>query len=161
MGALAENDADGFDVGRALAPGNETVGKDLARGGNENSGQHFDGSGFPGAVGADVADHVASADGERNVVHGLHDPVFAVEEIDEAANDAFPPLESAEVLGERTNGNQRVSAHEQRILVPFQLFGASSFLASSAIDLHVHCLLFGLFSWNGTSIWTQETTQRE
>ncbi len=43
---------------------------DIAAGGEEQCGQHFDGGCFAGAVGAKQAEKFAGLDGERDVVNG-------------------------------------------------------------------------------------------
>ncbi len=79
LGALAEDDADRFHVLAALAVGNVAVDEDFAAGGNQDAGEHFDGGGFSGAVGADVADHFAAFDCEADAIHGGDGAVIADE----------------------------------------------------------------------------------
>ena len=99
--ALAEHDADGFHVLAALAPGNEAVDANLAaRTGHQDAGEHLDGGGLAGAVGADVADHLAAVDREADAVHRGDGAVLAHEKILDRAPDAFAAFERAEVLAE-------------------------------------------------------------
>ncbi len=114
--ALAEDDADGFYVGGALAPGHETVRQNFARGRHEDAGEHFDGGGFAGAVRADVADHFAAADFKIYVFDGFDGLVFAMKKIREAAEDAFAPSETAVVLGETVDRDEGSVRHESAIL---------------------------------------------
>jgi hypothetical protein len=83
--ALAENHADGFYIGGALAPGNKAVRENLARGRHQNAGQHFDGGGFTSAVGADVSDHFAACDFKMNVFDGSDGLVFAMKQTRDTA----------------------------------------------------------------------------
>src|SRR5580765_3902873 len=114
--ALAEDHADGFYVGGALAPGDETVGENFARGRYENPREHFDGSGFAGAVRADVTDHFAAANFKMNVFDGFDSLVFAMKQIRQAAEDAFAPAETAVVLGQSVDRDERSVRHESIIL---------------------------------------------
>ena len=109
--ALAENDADGFHVLAALAIGNVAVDADFAAGGHQDAGEHLDGSGFPGAVGTDVADHFAAFDGETDAIHGGDGAVIAYEKILDRAPNALSAFECAEVLAEIVNVNEGLSAH--------------------------------------------------
>src|SRR5271167_3215770 len=114
--ALAENYTDGFYVGGALFPGDETVGQNFAGGWHQDAGEHFDRCGFSGAVGADVANHFATADFEVYVFDGFDGLVFAVKKILQAAEDAFAPLETAVVLGEVVDRDEGSVRHELVIL---------------------------------------------
>ena len=98
--ALAEDDADGFYIGGTLAPGDKTIRENFARRRHQDARQHFDGCGFAGAVGADVADHFAADDFKIYVFNGFDGLVFAMKKIPQAAEDAFAPAETAVVLGE-------------------------------------------------------------
>ena len=70
--ALAEDDPDATRELDAVAARVEAGHPHLPTGRHEDAGQHLDGRRLPGAVGPDVADHLAGIDGERQVVHGQH-----------------------------------------------------------------------------------------
>ena len=105
--ALTEDYADGFYVGGALAPGDETVRYHFARRRHEDACEHFDGGGFAGAVRADVADHFAAADFKIYVFDGFDGLVFAMKKILQAAENAFASLETTVVLGESVDRDER------------------------------------------------------
>ena len=111
LGALAEDDADGFYILAALAVGDVAVDADFAAGGDQDAGEHLDRGGFSGAVGADVTDHFAAFDCEADAIHGGDGAVIADEKILDGAPNAFAAFESAEVLAEIVNVNEGVSAH--------------------------------------------------
>ncbi len=113
---LAEDDADGFYVGGSLFPGDEPVGQNFTGGRHQDAGEHFDGGGFAGAVGADVADHFAAADFKIYVFDGFDALVFAMKKIAQAAEDAFAPLETAVMLGEGVDRDEGSVGHERVIL---------------------------------------------
>jgi len=114
--ALAEDDADRFYVGGALAPGNEAVRGDFARSRHQDAGEHFDGGGFAGTVRADVTDHFSAADFKIDVFYGFDGLVFAMKKIRQAAQDAFAPSETAVVFGEGVNRDEGSVRHELVIL---------------------------------------------
>ena len=91
LGALAEDHADGSYIGGTLFPRDEAVRENFAARGHQDAGEHFDGRGFAGAVGADIADHFAAADFKVNVLDGFDGLVFAMKKILQAAEEAFAP----------------------------------------------------------------------
>ncbi len=111
LGALAEDDADGFYVLATLAVGDVTVDADFAAGGHQDTGEHLDGGGFSGPVGADVADHFAAFDRESDAIDGGDGAVIADKKILDRAPNAFAAIESAEALAEFVNVNEGISAH--------------------------------------------------
>ena len=73
--AAEERQAFGDDADLALdfeGMGGEVEAEDLdvAGGGREQAGEHFDGGGFAGAVGAEEAEELARGDGEGDVIDG-------------------------------------------------------------------------------------------
>jgi hypothetical protein len=64
----------------------ETGHANLAAGGHEDAGEHLDRGRFTGAVGADVADHFAGLDRERDAVNRPHIDRFARELSQQAAH---------------------------------------------------------------------------
>ena len=116
LGALAENDADGFDVLAPLAIGDVAVDADFAARRDEDASEHFNAGGFSGAVGADVADHFAAVDGEGDAVYGRDGFVITDEEILNRAPNAFAAVEGAEVFAEIVDADDGIGGHERPIL---------------------------------------------
>src|SRR5277367_2711648 len=81
LGALAKHHANGFHILAALAVGNVTIDANFTAGGNQNAGEHLYGGGFSGAVGADVADHLAAFDRKSDAVHRGYGAIVANEKI--------------------------------------------------------------------------------
>src|SRR5260370_3513635 len=114
--SLAEDNADGLYVGGALAPRDETVRRDIARGRHQDASEHFDRGGFSGAVGADVTDHFATASFKIYVFDGFDGLGFWMKKIRKAAEDAFASAETAVVLGESAYRDEGSVRHELIIL---------------------------------------------
>jgi hypothetical protein len=77
LGALPEHDADPAGEAAPFGDRVQAAGADRAGGRNEDPRQHLDRRGLPGAVRADVADRLAAAHGERDVVDGRGRPPLA------------------------------------------------------------------------------------
>ena len=85
FGDVAEMGAVGGEVFVDVAAGEE----DFAVGGLDHAGDHLDGGGFAGAVGAEVAEDFAFAEGEADVLHG-GDGAIALGGVIELQHDLTP-----------------------------------------------------------------------
>ena len=105
--ALAENNADCFDVLAALAERDEAVDADFAGSWNKDAGKHLDRSRFAGTVGADIADDFAAVDGEADTIDGRYRVVVADEKVLDRTPKALAAAERAEMLRKIMNVNDR------------------------------------------------------
>ena len=69
-GGVLENDAEGFADGGGVGGGVVAIDDERAGGGAEEGGEHFDGGGFAGAVGAEKGEAFAAGDIEGDVIDG-------------------------------------------------------------------------------------------
>jgi len=82
LGALAKDYANMGNVFDAVFPGGAAQDLAVARVGHQDAGEHFDGGGFAGAVGADITDEFAFCHGKGDAVEGVDG---AVATLDDAA----------------------------------------------------------------------------
>src|SRR5439155_9785238 len=83
----------------------------------QDPGEHLDGGGLSGPVGADVSHHLATVNREADVVDGRNRLILADKEIGERAPNALAPPEGTEFLGEvfhRNNGSHKAKMQSQR-----------------------------------------------
>ncbi len=86
---------------RGLAAEGDVVGDgDGADGGVDEAGEHFEGGGFSGTVGAEEADDFAGVDGEGERFDGVDGAIFSVEEMTQGVDESGLAGGDAEGFGE-------------------------------------------------------------
>jgi hypothetical protein len=92
----------------AVAMRHEAVADDLAGRRGEDAGEHLDRRGLAGAVGPDVADHLAGADREGDVGHGGGLGRRAPDERAQRRGEPLAPPVGAEDLGQPLDADHRL-----------------------------------------------------